>query len=260
MKQQQNTTTAQRAISIVATSFDNFPTLCRKYGHETMASRLDCLRQSGAIVAHGVDATNLVKSLDGAMVPVPEGGFDRIVFQFPLCAPSVDRRAFETSEVPAELRNRHLIWATLRGVVPVLAADGELWISSKKDGKYDMCHFDGTYPTELAKATSKTMSTLVFHRKWLFDAAQYPGYVTRNVDNNSSFPIEGALAYAFVHPANPVVAAAATPKLWGEWDCELCAVQCSGQKASVAHMAGNKHRRRSDLEQRWQRYIASVEA
>ena len=35
MKQQQNTTTAQRAISIVATSFDNFPTLCRKYGHET---------------------------------------------------------------------------------------------------------------------------------------------------------------------------------------------------------------------------------
>jgi hypothetical protein len=152
-------------------------------------------------VAHCIDATDLATSLERlrgrrgehgsvataaaaqlATLAHAQGGFDLIVFQFPLCGVTKDRAAFEAATVPPELRNRQLLWATMRACAKpaVLQPNGELWISAKKDNKYDMRHFlrapliekDAT--TSARPCCSNEISTLLFARQWLFQPAHYP--------------------------------------------------------------------------------------
>eukprot|EP01063_Lacrimia_lanifica_P015923 TRINITY_DN22578_c0_g1_i1.p1 TRINITY_DN22578_c0_g1~~TRINITY_DN22578_c0_g1_i1.p1 ORF type:complete len:344 (+),score=46.15 TRINITY_DN22578_c0_g1_i1:57-1088(+) len=69
--------------TLVATSFDTYDELCAKYGGDYSQEIVGLLRARGVEVQHGVDATDLARTL----LPPPEGGpralFDRIVFNFP---------------------------------------------------------------------------------------------------------------------------------------------------------------------------------
>ena len=248
-------------LALVATSLDSIETLRGKYGAEAMDRRLSRLRDRGAIVEHQIDATDLHPSLQRMQVQVPRGDFDCIIFQFPLGAPAASREEFETSAVPADLRTRHLIWATLRGAAEVLAPEGELWIAAKKDSKYDMRHFVGARAAAIAQSKPNAGPALVFARQWLFDATHYPGYVTRNVQNNGSFPIEGALSYAFVHPKSERLKFAQQNRSLpnpGPWDCKLCTIQCGSEGAAASHASGKNHTRLAALERQWEAYCQNV--
>ena len=271
---------AASGVILVATSLDSEADLVLKYGpgmHETLAK----LRELGATVLHGVDATKLVPTLserlpDGILPPAAadssgESGvlrarFDRVTFQFPLCGATLSKAAFEAAAVPAELRNRNLIQETLRGGCELLKPDGELIVTAKPDNKYDMRFFctPPAAPADSSETAKEEVEALVFAVQWPFEISQYPGYTPRNVETNESFPIANSPSFAFVHAARlaalGIEASEGSPESLAEgvhgmaFACEKCGVTCSGEGAYNDHCKGSKHRRNLALERKWEAF------
>jgi hypothetical protein len=63
------------------------------------------------------------------------------------------------------------------------------------------------------------------------------GYVPRNVENNKSFPINGARTYAFVHPARAPTLPA--PLLSNQFGCPLCEVACTSAQVQLTFWIGS---------------------
>lgn len=281
-------TSGRANLVLVASSLDSEEVLVLKYGPgilETLAK----LRDLGALVIHGVDATRLLPTLKhqlnqngGTETDWMGDGFDRLTFQFPLCGATLSKAEFEAAAVPAELRNRHLIAETLCGAAAVLKPDGELIITAKADNKYDMRFFckhardfapgteksqvcegeaaSNVAPSAVAKAkVDSKLPSLVYATQWLFDIGQYPGYTPRNVETNESFPIANSVSFAFVHQdrlsafgLDHTQQGVRTSSGASNLSCELCGIGCSGQGALDAHIKGTKHRRNAALERKWQ--------
>ena len=246
-------------VGLVATSLDSEADLVKKYGPAVLET-LAALREAGATVLHGVDATSLPATLL-PQLDEPDAEFDRIQFQFPLCGATADKAEFEAAAVPAELRNRHLIDATLHGAAQLLRPSGELIITAKSDNKYDMRFFCGPAPPSAAAAPAPGSNgerpPLLFAGQWAFEIAEFPGYTPRNVETNESFPIAGSISYAFVHkPRLPEFGGGAPAAAGTEqrWFCGACGVQCSGEKAWTDHVGGVKHRRSTALERKWEAF------
>ena len=109
----------------------------------------------------------------------------------------------------------------------------------------------------------------------------------------SSFQVDGAVTFVFIHPQSPQLPqlpdhsprdsshggrAGEGPageggdggggdgggkggtgaEVWGALDCRMCGIRCSGEAQAVQHAKGRTHRRRrqaEELEQKWRAFI-----
>ncbi|XP_054799200.1 heavy metal-associated isoprenylated plant protein 41-like [Prosopis cineraria] len=113
------------AVNIVASSLDTFEQLLRKY--EKAVSNVLALTRLGAMVLHGVDATEM-KSHDDLKMRK----FDRIIFNFP-------HAGFHGKESSFSLIQEHknLVRGFFMNAGSMLRLDGEIHVNHKTKPPYD---------------------------------------------------------------------------------------------------------------------------
>ena len=213
--------------SLVATSHESLSSLRSVYGPACLAV-LDELRSLGTVVAHGVDAADLERTLPAAIRP-PQG-FDAAVWNFP-CVVRDDagrvlpsERAGEGAAAAADARgsaelaaNRSLVARFCAGATRLLNSSGEVHLTHKTGLKqWGLDELGGLglpngravgrHPSAAARGrdggvgeqgATKHVTGLKLLGAVVFDRAAYPPYRPRKALADSSFPIGDAQTFVY---------------------------------------------------------------
>ena len=213
--------------SLVATSHESLSSLRSVYGPACLAV-LDELRSLGTVVAHGVDAADLERTLPAAIRP-PQG-FDAAVWNFP-CVVRDDagrvlpsERAGEGAAAAADARgsaelaaNRSLVARFCAGATRLLNSSGEVHLTHKTGLKqWGLDELGGLglpngravgrHPSAAAggrdggggeQGATKHATGLKLLGAVVFDRAAYPPYRPRKALADSSFPIGDAQTFVY---------------------------------------------------------------
>ncbi|XP_020108395.1 heavy metal-associated isoprenylated plant protein 41-like [Ananas comosus] len=166
------------ASNIVATSLDSHDDLVKKYSKAQ--SNLNSLRERGATVLHGVDATTMKLHTDLKMWK-----FHRIVFNFP-------HAGFKGKEDDPQVIDLHrsLVMGFLSDASDMLRPYGEVHISHKTAGPFKRWN-----PEELASKAS-----LLLVECSDFRIGDYPGYNNKRGDGffcDEPFPLVECSTFKF---------------------------------------------------------------
>ncbi|CAE8585458.1 unnamed protein product [Polarella glacialis] len=253
---------------LVATSFDMEAEVVSRYGRAAV-SRLASLREAGARLVFGVDASRLGTLLSlqrllgnckgpqccGCESPSC-GGFDRIVFNFPLL-PAASNHARRCG-VDLILAHRALLSAFLCGAAQLLRPGGLVLLASKD------CYPYSWWRPESLSLWSGGKLALVTELSW--EHTEYPSLYSGpcNVDRDASVkPTDGVIfVYSWAGSAEGPseeqlrVAGRPSPRLL---HCELCRVDgLTSPEDLLSHQGGKIHKRRTELEDRWSKLLQSV--
>lgn len=182
------------ASNIVASSLDPYDVMIMKY--KDAKSNLENLKELGAFLLHGVDATKMKLHVDLKM-----WRFDRIVFNFP-------HAGFHGKEDDARLikMHRNLMQGFFRNASGMLRADGEIHVNHKTTPPF--CHWN---LEELAYQTSLVLTECVVFKK-----EDYPGYKNKRGDGSrcdEPFPLGECSTFKFrLYPCLKKMAGASTSR------------------------------------------------
>ncbi|OUS48038.1 hypothetical protein BE221DRAFT_69771 [Ostreococcus tauri] len=185
--------------TIAATSYESEASLMEIYG-KTCLETLRGLKERGVEVAHGVDASELAKTLPERCRKL--GPFDAVVWNFPCVARDADGTAQEAALHGVDARsaeeleaNTALVERFVAGAAELLAEDGgEIHITHKVG-------MQGDWNIEKA-AASVGASGLVCAGAVVFDRMAYPGYRPRKALVAKSFPVTDARTFVFTNSTN----------------------------------------------------------
>jgi 25S rRNA (uracil2634-N3)-methyltransferase len=190
---------------LTATSHESLEQLHVTYGAVGVADKLDELRRLGAVVRHGVDATDLAAS------PTVTGPFDVIAWNFPCVrAPKGDGSDGQAAEIDV---NKQLLRGFFRSARAYLAPHqggrmsgppGQLHVAHKTIEPFSWWGIEAL-AAECGFAHVLSVA---------FDRCLYPGYVNRKVLDRKSFPSSDARVFVFVpvdHLPSPSVTRTVAP-------------------------------------------------
>ena len=192
-------------LELVATSHETKESVLSTYG-DPAAHTLQQLKENGATVLNGIDATKLHK------VPELLNGkkFDRIVWNFPCIGQGLSAGADgQSSEM--EL-NKTLVKDFFRSAAQILAPNGEVHVAHKTIEPF--CWW------KLPSLGKESESGLECVCSMVFDRALFPGYVNRKALHKKSFPSHDAQIYVFKARAK-AASTATSPPAWAEGKCTL---------------------------------------
>ncbi|XP_020255312.1 heavy metal-associated isoprenylated plant protein 41-like [Asparagus officinalis] len=150
------------AFNIVATSKDSYVSVLKKY--KRAKSNLQCLKELGATILHGVDATKMKYHTELRMQK-----FDRIVFNFP-------HAGFKGKEDNMRVMNLHkkLVNGFFKNASRMLRPYGEVHVSHKVEHPFHKWNLE-----ELA-----SKSSLIMIECTNFSIEDYPGYNNKRGDGS----------------------------------------------------------------------------
>lgn len=238
---------------LVATSFDTEAEVISKYARG--ATRLEGLRRAGTEVICGVDATRLE---EGPLVGARP--FDRIIFNFPLL-PASAHRGYSCADV--HLANREMLSAFLRAAPAFLRTDGLVIIASKDCFPYSWWRIESL--------PLWSGGGLAFLGMLPWGCTEYPRIYNGpcNVNRDAAVKSTDAVIFVFARQASGEGVAGGfvasdwhrtggRPRTTGttslsQFRCTICRIGAlSSEKDLAAHEAGKIHRKRAQLEQRWE--------
>ena len=180
---------------VVATSYETRESLESVYG-ESCARTLEALAETGATVAHGVDAS----ALDETLPEKCRGEkYDCVVWNFPCVARAADGTATEAALNGFDARsaeeleaNRALVESFVSGASSYLVPEkGEIHITHKVGMQCDW---------SISKAASSCRSSeLTCAGAVVFDRMSYPAYKPRKALVAKSFPVTDARTFVFTN-------------------------------------------------------------
>lgn len=183
---------------VVATSYETRESLESIYG-ESCARTLEALAETGATVAHGVDAS----ALDETLPEKCRGEkYDCIVWNFPCVARAADGTAQEAALNGFDARsaeeleaNRALVESFVSGASSYLVPEkGEIHITHKVGMQCDW---------SISKAASSCQnSELTCAGAVVFDRMSYPAYKPRKALVAKSFPVTDARTFVFTNSSD----------------------------------------------------------
>lgn len=187
-----------RDSRIVATSHETRASLLEIYGAKC-AETLEELESLGVVVEHGVDAGDLAGTLK---TPAPEGGFDRLVWNFPCVARNSDGSAQEAALTGSDARsaeeleeNRALVARFCAGAARLAAPNGgEIHVTHKVGMQ---CDWSIEKAADTAQGCNMTCAGSV-----VFDRMAYPAYRPRKALVKKSFPVTDARTFVFTNASS----------------------------------------------------------
>eukprot|EP00961_Rhodomonas_salina_P255506 3453252-Rhodomonas_salina.2 len=231
--------------SLLATSYDSFDGVVRKYG-EAAESNVKALVDAGAVVQHGVDATQLEETLLADVV------VEEVHFMHPLIDAGDSDRLARSGVIACNsdviIQNRLLVLRFLRSAQKLLARPiGEIKVTVK-----DVYPYSWWRVGRLAEFAPP----LRLKRVECFVLESFPGYVSRTVDRDGILPVESASSYVFGHldetedDGAPAAASSSTIKD-AVFFCDTCDKTFTSDGDRSRHLGNRKHNARSHLEERW---------
>lgn len=186
-------------VSLIASSHETRESVLKTYGDPARIT-LDALKESGASVLHGVDATNL-----SSVTELGEMKFDKIIWNFPCVGQGLSAGADgQSSEME---QNKKLVRDFFNSASEFLKENGEIHIAHKTIEPF--CWWG------ISQLGIESGSGFDCVGSLIFDRMLFPGYVNRKALHKKSFPCHDARIYIFKRsPANRSLS-------WTSSECEV---------------------------------------
>mmetsp|Transcript_62778 Transcript_62778/g.99539 ORF Transcript_62778/g.99539 Transcript_62778/m.99539 type:complete len:344 (-) Transcript_62778:89-1120(-) len=228
--------------------------------------RLDRMRAAGVQVVCGVDATQLGSESCPLQGVAP---FDRIVFNFPLLPVSSNQPRDGTADMC--VANRAMLVAFLRSAEYLLRPEGRVIIASKDLYPYSWWRIEAL--PQWAGGDLKLLEMLPWEFTEWPTLYQGPCNVNRDAAVKATDGIMFIFGRRLEGEQNSIANISpefewrlgggsgirlATPA--GSFRCDVCRLDgMSSEKDLAAHKAGKIHRKREDLEKRWETAFAAMQ-